>query len=245
MQQMQPLPETREALTVLARLGVEDVEGDVSGLVERAVLIVPELVGMSFSIVSEGVTFTYVATSLDVAALDAAQDLDGGPCIQALSHREVLESEHDLFDEDQWQLFSQPRAAAGVRSTLSLPIVGADGTAIGGFNLYGPDPDTFKGNTALLAAALGAWEPAAVHNADLSFETRREATRTRHRLEERAIVDQAIGVLVARQRIDPDTAADHLFEAAGQAGIYPVALATLILEEHREARRNHIRVCSI
>lgn len=234
MQQMQPLPETREALTVLARLGDEDVEDDIVGLVERAVLIVPDLLGMSFSIVSEGVTFTYVATSLDVAALDAAQYLDGGPCVHAVSHGEVLEAEHDLFDEDQWQLFSQSSAAAGVRSTLSLPIVSADGAVVGGFNLYGPHPDTFKGHTALLATALGGWEPAAVHNADLSFETRREATRTRHRLEERALIDQAIGVLVASRRIDPDTAADHLFEAAAQAGIDPVALAVLILEERRE-----------
>jgi hypothetical protein len=104
------------------------------------------------------------------------------------------------------------------------------GRVTGGINLYGPEPDTFRGRTERLALALGAWEPGAVHNADLSFTTRKEAAAAPERLAERAVIDQAVGIMIAIQRIDPDTARHQLEQAAAQAGVSPIALARLVLD---------------
>ncbi len=139
-------------------------------------------------------------------------------------------TEHDLLDEGQWQLFAEASAMAGIRSTLSLPIMGGD-VVTGGINLYGPDQHTFDGRVSQLAAALGAWEPGAVSNADLSFSSRRQAVATPQRLEERAVVDQAVGILSARQRVPVEQARERLHQAAAQAGIEPLALATLIRDD--------------
>ena len=165
------------------------LEPAIGAIVAVAVAIVPDLVGMSFSLVREGMTFTYVATSDDVAGVDATQYLDGGPCVQAVRDGTPLETQIDLLDERQWQLFAHASAAAGVQSTLSLPIT-TGARVTGGIHLYGPGPDTFHGGTEKLARALGAWEPGAVHNADLPFRTRQEAAAAAAaRLAERAVID--------------------------------------------------------
>ena len=207
-----------------------DLEPAIAALVATAVAIVPELVGMSFSVVRDGVTFTYVATSDDVAGVDAAQYLDGGPCVRAATEGIPLQTEHDLLDEGQWQLFAQASAAAGIRSTLSLPIMKGE-RVTGGLNLYGPQPDTFRGPAEQLARALGAWEPGAVHNADLSFTTRQDALATPGRLADRARIDQAVGVLIATHRVDPTAARERLERAAAQAGVPLLNLANLVLEQ--------------
>lgn len=228
---MQPIPETRSTLQALVLGGGPELAPWMDSWVQRAVAIVPELVGMSFSLVREGITLTYEATAPEVAGLDAVQYLDGGPCTHAIDDGGVFEANHDVFDEQQWLLFAQATAALGVRSTLSLPMLAGDAVT-GGINLYGPAPDTFRGRSEALSAALGAWEPGAVHNADLSFQTRLDAVDSPRRLGERSVIDHAVGLVVARHRVDPETAQRRLEHAAAQAGVSLFALAILILEEH-------------
>ena len=46
--------------------------------------IAPECVGLTLTFVQDGVSFTWVATDLDSAALDAIQYLEGGPGVAAV-----------------------------------------------------------------------------------------------------------------------------------------------------------------
>jgi len=79
---MEPVPETREALSRIQGGSDEDLMAALKDLGRRAREIVPECVGLSLGLVRDGVTFTLVATAEDLAAIDAAQYLEGGPCVR-------------------------------------------------------------------------------------------------------------------------------------------------------------------
>ena len=103
---LEPLPETREALAELVT--IEDPEWDerMVELSRRARSLVPDLVGLSVTILHEGVTFTLVAPNGVVASLDASQYLDGGPCVQvAEALPEPVETNMDdlLDDPSEWR----------------------------------------------------------------------------------------------------------------------------------------------
>jgi transcriptional regulator with GAF, ATPase, and Fis domain len=227
---MEPIPETHEALEELARYGDEQLRTDLHQLTAVAKQRVPGLVGVSIGLLTEGLVLTYVASGVDVAALDGVQYTDDGPCLEALRTGERVQTDTDsLMNEGRWQLFAQASAAAGIRSTLSMPFR-RDGKVIGGVNLYGGEADTFDGRADDLAAIFGAWAPGAVSNADLSFETRLEAAKSPRRLKEQAHVDQAIGMLVSARGLSPKAAEAHLRHAAARAGVAVFVLARALLE---------------
>ena len=94
--------------------------------------------------------------------------------------------------------------------------------------IYAADPHAFKGKESLLAEAFQTPADAFVTNADLSFSTREAARQLPERIEEKARVDQAAGVLSAVLGWSPDDARRRLRDAAGRAGT-PVAKVADVL----------------
>ena len=216
---MEPLPETDEALDEYLEDGDSDLREVLLDLGRRTVHIVPTCVGLSLGLVRENLTFTLVATSKEIAVIDAAQYLDGGPCVEVALGADLLDVDvRDLLDEDRWTAFALTSAAKGVRSTLSLPVE-RNGEVVGGINLYASDPAAFRGKHEELAGSLGASAQGAVANADLGFSTRALAVETPLVLADRRIVDVAVGRAAAREGVDTDTARDRLRDAATRAGI--------------------------
>jgi hypothetical protein len=194
--------------------------------------IAPNLAGMSLASSTHGLTFTLVATDDEIAALDAVQYLDTGPCVEAFEHGQgVATTEGGLLDEKRWHDLAVASAAAGVRSTLTFPVK-ERGDTVGSVNLYGRTEDTFVGKHQALADVLHAWAPGAVTNADLSFSTIEEARRAPERLRDEAIVDTATGILAANRRVSLDDARDQLHGAARRAGVPLTRLARAIIDLH-------------
>lgn len=125
-------------------------------------------------------------------------------------------------------MFAQANAAAGIRSTLSIPFR-HNGVVTGGVNLYGDAPDTFEGRVEDLSNLFGAWAPGAVANADLAFSSRLEAAKGPERLRANADLDHAIGLLVGVLGIDPQAAEARLQQAAAQAGVTVFVLANALV----------------
>lgn len=227
---MKPVPGSHEVSERLAAaFGGEGLEDGLQEATARLAELVPGLVGVSISLMEHGITVTYVASDPELAALDGVQYLDGGPCVAAAEAGESVGYSSDgPLDEARWQLFARAGAAAGVASTLSLPIMDG-GKVIAGVNLYGARPDTFEGRREQLARLFGAWAPGAVANADLAFETRREAARAPERLNDLEVIDQAVRVLMARERIRARHARARLEAAAVSAGVPVVALARAVV----------------
>src|SRR4051794_12706599 len=153
------------------------------------------------------------ATSPEMAALDAVQYLGGGPCLQAALDRHEA-GIADVLDEDRWQLYEHAATSSGVRSSLSIPVGGRAGQPPGAVNLYASEPDAFKGTAHSLATALGASADDLITNADLSFRTRDAAQKLPARLEEKARIDQAVGVLMGTHGWSAAEARERLVTAS-------------------------------
>ena len=124
-----------------------------------------------------------------------------------------------LMNEHRWLMYAQASAAAGVRSSLTLPILDGVGVVIGTVNLYAAGPEAFVGHHDQLAQALGASAAHAVTNADLSFSTRLEAAQAPQRLADQDDIDIALGIIAGSQDVTIGTAQERLREAAARAGI--------------------------
>ena len=231
---MEPIRETVEAINELDAGAPEaDLLAELEDRSARVREIVPECVGMSLAYLSHGVTFTLVATDDEIAALDGVQYLSGGPCVDAVRGAgEVVATDREaLLSEEGWRHFAQATAAAGIASTLTLPIL-SEGTAIGSVNLYAATNDAFNGHHEAIAEIFSAWAEGAITNADLSFGTRGEAEQAPARVAQQARIETAIGIVAARQGVEPDTARQRLTEAALRAGVNDAQLAEAVIESH-------------
>ena len=215
---MQPLPEVRAAADQLnaATEGLDLLHG-LGVLADVATFLVPSIVGVSLTIVIDGDPLTVTATSDAMGVLDAAQYLDGGPCLQAAGPEREVVDVGDVLDEQRWQLYRQAASAQGVRASLSLPLGGAGGRTPGAINLYASDPGAFRGKERLLAEAFQTPADEFVTNADLSFMTRDAARRLPEDLRTKAQLDRAAGVLGGLLGWPLDEARERLRSAAGRA----------------------------
>jgi GAF domain-containing protein len=235
--QLDPLPQTDEALAEIPTDDPHELREGLRDLGRRARAIVPELVGISLTLVREGLTFTLVSSGESVAGIDATQYLDGGPCLWDGDEDEGIQTEISALLRDQtWGLFARASAAAGVASTLSLP-VRDDDEVVGGINLYASAPGAFSGRAAALASALGASAEGALTDADLAFSSRLRAAAAPSQLRERHDLDVAAGVLAARYRETIADATNRLADAAARADLAPSAVARLLIDLHTSSER--------
>jgi GAF domain-containing protein len=230
---VEPIPETLEAIDEL--VVTEDEQADdlaerLRRTADRAQRIVPGLVGVSIASRAHDVTFTLVATDEEVAVLDAVQYLFTGPCVDAMDEGHgISTSPEGLLSEERWHRFARASAAAGVRSTLTFPVV-EDGEVVATVNLYGRADDTFAGQHEALAEVFGAWAPGAVTDADLAFTTRATAQEAPDQIRESALIDVATGILAAQRDIAVDEARAQLEDAAHRAGVPVVVLARVLVD---------------
>ena len=217
----------------MSRLVVAKGEGLVTEL-DRASAelerLVPDVVAFSIDAVRSGVTVTYVAAGLD-------DDPRGAQAPQGAGQDEHDEHDDaglaDPLDEGAWHRTALAHAAPGIRSTLSLPVMDS-GEVVGNVTVYARDETSLRGRQEQVARIFGAWAGGAVSNADLAFETRREAADAPDRLSELVTVDLAARMLAREKGLPVDHVRVRMHEAAARAGIPVVRLALLVIEEgHR------------
>jgi GAF domain-containing protein len=228
---MELLPHTKEALDEYLDLADPDLEGSLLSMGDRVARIVPDVVGLSLTLFEEAeITFTLVSPHLPAAR--SAPHIEHDQPQEPRAAADRSHDREDLLDEERWAAFARSSAAAGVASTLSLPIVAHD-RVVGGINLYASSEDAFSGRQHDLAAALGASETGAVANADLTFETRRLAEDAPRQLRDQRLVEVATGILAARAGLDVDTARDRLESSARRAGVDVVDAAMVVIALHQ------------
>ena len=227
---MEPIPETSRALEELGPFAADELEERLRAQAGQVRELVPDCVGISLASIQYGLTLTLVATSEEIALLDAVQYLYGGPCVDGAKTEQVLEyNNDDVLDERRWQQFAEATSAAAVASTLTLPIL-AGGAVVGSVNLYAASSNAFAGLHDDLAHIFDAWAPGAVTNADLSFSTRETAELAPEKLREDLRVQMAIGIIAASRDISVAEAHDELRDAARRAGVSEAALAECLIE---------------
>lgn len=227
---LEPTGPSREALERLSTYGDPELADLIRHMGEAVMRLVPACVGLSVTFLAEDLTFTLVASDSTVGRLDAMQYLAGGPCLDAVSTGQRLAlTQDEALDEERWRQFALAEAACGIASSLSLPVMGED-EVIGSINLYASTADAFDGHVQEVADVCEAWAPGAVRNADLSFTSRLRAAATPARMEQRALIDRAIGFVAAAQDLDTPTAATRIRNAAARAGVSEPEIARLVVE---------------
>ena len=227
---MEEIPETRLALAELSRFEDEDLTARFGVMANRVGALAPDCLGLTLSFMREGLAFTWVATGLDVASLDAVQYLGNGPCVESMQQGAVVATTgSDPLDEGNWLLFARAENSAGVESTLSIPLL-EDHVVVGGVNLYGSTPTAFDGLHSELAAECGGWPAGAVTNADLSLSGVRRAQQTPETMRDQFVTDQAVGMIMAAHRVGDQAASQRLHEAAQRAGIQDAELARILVK---------------
>lgn len=182
---------------------------DVSTLLQRTASLAAAAVAPYSSC---GITLARSGPPLTIAASDGRSsqadeqqyELDEGPCLDALRHGVVVDVPR-LTDEERWPEYRGRALALGVRSSLSLPLHIQDET-VGALNFYGDRADRF-GELEREHADIYARQIVNVVVVALRhFEQIELIEQLREALTSRATIDQAIGVLVAQERINPEQA---------------------------------------
>jgi GAF domain-containing protein len=147
-----------------------------------------------------------VANSDSLAAqLDEVQYGQGeGPCLETLhTGRTVMVL--DTATEHRWGSYPARALGYGVRSSLSLPLT-VNGDTRGALNLYATTTQAFGPEQQDRARLFAVQASTALTLAHRQAQQTQLTDQLREALATRAIIDQALGILMAQQTCDPDTA---------------------------------------
>lgn len=176
-----------------------------------------------------------ISSSDELAAdLERIQDEAGeGPCLEAIAAGAVVEVP-DVAASSKWDAWRSRAVVRGVRKSLSLPLATAAGDILGAFTLYSTTAAPFASAERRAAAvfvehATGALM-VAIRLAALAELTGHLETA----LDSRGIIDQAKGILMARQRCSADEAFDILRRASQARNVKIRDIAAAIVGEITE-----------
>ncbi|MEX5710186.1 GAF and ANTAR domain-containing protein [Parafrankia sp. FMc6] len=147
-----------------------------------------------------------VATSDELAEqLDEVQYGGGqGPCLDALRTGTVIEVT-DMAAEIRWGTFPGHALAHGVRGSLSLPLF-QHSASIGALNLYFRHPCVLTNAERHRAEGFARQATIALNVVLRHAEQATLSDQLRRALSSRAVIDQAIGILMAQQRCTAEDA---------------------------------------
>ncbi|MBO0815816.1 MAG: GAF and ANTAR domain-containing protein [Actinobacteria bacterium] len=124
--------------------------------------------------------------------------LDDGPCLHAMRSGDQV-SIDDTAGRVQWPRFEAAAQARGIRSCLALPLV-ADGKPVGALNLYARGVAAFGAAQVRQAENLAENASGAL-SLMLRLASYSELTeQLRSSLTSRAVIYQALGVIMAQER---------------------------------------------
>jgi len=196
------------------RLSLEDVLTRVAALAVRAI---PGAEGAGLTLIEEGRVHTVVESAPFVREVEDIQYMLGeGPCISAANTGRTMRS-GSLRGDERWPRFGARVDRLGVHSVLSLPLISA-GTVVGAMNVYAHPENAFDEHAEQVGELFAVPAAIAVQNAQVLAQTRQLAANFRAALTSRAVIDQAIGIMLSRQGI-----------SAGEAFIQ---LSTISQREH-------------
>ena len=199
--------EVTRALSDLSRLldAEEELVRVLQRGVDQATWAIPSADLVSVTVVREDRAETIAANDERVRTIDAQQYAVGeGPYLEAARSGETVRANVERATA-LWPRFAHAARAAGVASFLSSPLIIADKFA-GSLNLYSAQPHGFGDLDEALLRLYTTAAAAAIANARRYAEARALAENLARALRSRAVIDQAIGVLVAVQGVSPEQA---------------------------------------
>jgi putative methionine-R-sulfoxide reductase with GAF domain len=233
----------RSSLTALSQLatGQMELKDVLTRVAEFAVRAIPGADGAGLTLIEAGHADTIVASAAFVSEVDAIQyGIGEGPCVTAAAEGRTMRS-GSLGTDALWPRFGPRVGHLGVHSALSLPLLTADGV-LGAMNVYAHAPDAFDDHAALIGELFAVPAGIAVQNAQVLAQAKRLASQLQTALTNRAVIDQAKGILISRIGCGAEEAFDRLRQLSqtDNQKLHTVAQSVVDEAMHR-ARARHIQ----
>jgi GAF domain-containing protein len=168
--------------------------------------------------------FTAAASSQLASQVDELQYGRGvGPCLQAL-HTGQIVVVPDLAADDRWGDYRLHAIAHGVAASISLPLT-TDASTIGAINLYATSAHQFTETEVDRVTAFARQASGAVSLVLRQADQSRLHGQFREALAARAIIDQALGLIMGQRRCTAGEAFTVLREASQNRNVKLAAVA--------------------
>jgi putative methionine-R-sulfoxide reductase with GAF domain len=196
---MSAVPEFAERLArVLTLVSMQrTLPAQLEAVVALAKRTVPNCDAAGVTLVVSGEPLTGAATDTVALEVDVVQYETGqGPCLDAIAGSNVVRV--DLIDGDlRYERFAPGAVDTAINSVVSFPLVAAGRTA-GALNLYSYLPDAFDADTERVMAPIVSYAADVLSTSPLYACSLDMVEGLMESLEERAVIDQATGALMAR-----------------------------------------------
>ena len=182
-----------------ALLSTQSVEEFLHEMAVMAARLVSGGLSCGMTMQPSGTPVTVACSDPVAARVDEVQyELDDGPCLHAMRDGSVVRIE-DTAEKARWPEFEAEAASHGIRSCLALPL-NADGKPVGALNLYARHASAFG-----VAEARRAENFAENASGALSLAMRLAShaaliEQLRSSLTSRTVIDQALGIIMAREQ---------------------------------------------
>jgi GAF domain-containing protein len=197
-----------EVFTVLSRTLAEDesVHDTLQSILALALRLVPGCSAASVTVLDEqGHPATIAATDEATRELDRRQYLlHDGPCLDA-ARRQQVNHWNLLEAEQRWPDFTALAKELGLRSYLAAGL-GLGDQRVGALNLSSHDTDGFSRLDEGVVSLFIAPAAAAIVTMTRYARARDLAGQLNQALRSRAVIDQALGIIMAESKIDAERA---------------------------------------
>jgi GAF domain-containing protein len=192
--------------------------------------------GASVALANNGKSRTVVASASFVQDVDEIQyALEEGPCVSALKEHRPFRSD-SLSGDGRWPRFGPRAGRLGVHSALSLPLLTPD-REVGALNIYARQKQAFDREAERLGALFAVPAAVSVDNATVLSQAHNYAEQMQAAAASHAIIDQAIGVMIARSGSTDVEALEALRRISQKEGIRMVeAAGRIVAAAQRRAR---------
>jgi GAF domain-containing protein len=202
----------------------QDLEDTLDAIVRATVASVPGFDHVGISILHrDGDVETKAATGQLVWELDDLQYRIGeGPCVSAL-HEEPVVTAPDITHEQRWPRYV-PEAVrrTGLQAQMAVQLFANEKT-LGGLNLYSTSSATIDPDAVHVAEVFAT-------HAALALERARRESDLNDAIASRQEIGMAIGLTMARFRLDRDRAFQYLVRASSTSQIKLRDLAREVVE---------------
>jgi transcriptional regulator with GAF, ATPase, and Fis domain len=138
------------------------------------------------------------------AANELQNQTGDGPCLYALRHARPVRVD-DMAAHDKWQRFCHQAAALGIHSCYALPLL-ADDEPVGALVLYSRKPSAFGPEETRRAAAFAKQASGALTLSLRMASCADLNDQLKSSIASRAVIDQAVGVIMATEHCPQDRA---------------------------------------
>jgi GAF domain-containing protein len=173
--------------------------------------------------------------------VDAVQyGIGEGPCITAAATGVTVHS-GSLGTDAAWPRFGPRVRRLGVHSALSLPLVTPQGV-LGAMNVYAHVEDAFDDRAVHMGELFAVPAAIAVQNAQVLSQALILAGQLEAGLKTRAVIDQAVGILISRSGATPEEAFASLTSLSQKENRKLALIVAQVVDDAvRRARARHLK----